>query len=464
MSFPRYPEYKDSGVEWLGAVPKHWDVIPLKHVIRKIESGTSVNSTDVPAGEGELGVLKTSCVYSGTFEAGENKAVVPEEYDRVACPVTAGTLVVSRMNTPDLVGAAGLVQKSNDALFLPDRLWQVAFTDAEPAYVHYWTLTGGYRAQVQMACAGTSSSMQNLAQDQFRSFVFPKPTPDEQLVIAAFLDHETAKLDELMAEQEKLIALLKEKRQAVISHAVTKGLDPTAPMKDSRIEWLGEVPAHWGQPQKLLNVARKEQHSFVNGPFGSDLLSSELVTEGIPVVYIRDIKEKGYTRVSEWCVTPEKSQELKFCNVLPGDIIIAKVGNPPGLAAVYPLGEPEAIVTQDVIRLRLDPKQSRPDYIKWLLNSDYGRALIDDISVESTRTRVGLGEYKQLRFFMPSVPEQNVAADFLERETAALDLLVNEAALVIDLLKERRTALISAAVTGQIDVRGLIKDEQEQAA
>jgi len=121
-------------------------------------------------------------------------------------------------------------------------------------------------------------------------------------------------------------------------------------------------------------------------------------------------------------------------------------------------------VTQDVIRLRVDPKQSRPEYIKWLLNSDYGRALIDDISVESTRTRVGLGEYKQLRFFMPPVPEQNVAADFLERETAALDLLVNEAALVIDLLKERRSALISAAVTGQIDVRGLIKDEQEQAA
>ena len=162
MSFPRYPEYKDSGVEWLGEVPGHWEVVPLRHVIKKIESGTSVNSTDSPAGEGELGVLKTSCVYSGTFEAGENKAVVPEEYDRVACPVTAGTLVVSRMNTPDLVGAAGLVQKSNGALFLPDRLWQVAFTDAEPAYVHYWTLTGGYRAQVQMACAGKNVHTQAL--------------------------------------------------------------------------------------------------------------------------------------------------------------------------------------------------------------------------------------------------------------------------------------------------------------
>jgi type I restriction enzyme S subunit len=193
----------------------------------------------------ELGVLKTSCVYHGQFDATENKAVVPEEFARVACPVTAGTLIVSRMNTPDLVGAAGLVRQSFENLFLPDRLWQVHFSHAEAAYVHYWSRTPNYRAQVESACAGTSSSMQNLSQDACGNFVLTLPPLPEQTAIATFLDRETAKIDGLIAEQEKLIALLAEKRQATISHAVTKGLNPAAPMNDSGVAWLGKVPAHW---------------------------------------------------------------------------------------------------------------------------------------------------------------------------------------------------------------------------
>ena len=225
MSFPKYPRYKDSGVHWLGEVPEHWTVSPLKKVISRIESGTSVNAIDTPAGHEELGVLKTSCVYRGFFDAEENKAVVPEEYDRVACPVTAGTLIVSRMNTPELVGAAGVVHTSYKNLFLPDRLWQVHFVSAIPDFVHHWTRTPSYRAQVEMACAGTSSSMQNLGQDEFRCFVLALPPPEEQTAIATFLDRETAKLDTLMTEAHTAITLLQERRTALISAAVTGQID-----------------------------------------------------------------------------------------------------------------------------------------------------------------------------------------------------------------------------------------------
>ncbi|MFZ1445621.1 MAG: hypothetical protein WAS49_09140 [Candidatus Dechloromonas phosphoritropha] len=138
MSLPRYAEYKDSGVEWLGEVPGHWDAVSLKRVIAAIDSGVSVNSIDTPAEENELGVLKTSCVYRGEFDPSENKAVVPEERERLACPVRGGTVIVSRMNTPELVGAAGVVRQNIGNLFLPDRLWQVHFKDAVPAYIHYW--------------------------------------------------------------------------------------------------------------------------------------------------------------------------------------------------------------------------------------------------------------------------------------------------------------------------------------
>ena len=216
---------KDSGVAWLGEVPGHWEVKPLKHVIQSITSGVSVNSTDLPASSDEIGVLKTSCVYTGDFAPLENKTVVPDEYGRVACPVLAGTLIVSRMNTPELVGAAGVVHESYKNLFLPDRLWQVHFENTNPSFVHYWTRTRAYRSQVEMACEGTSSSMQNLAQSDFRNFCFPHPEINEQATIVAYLNHQTTQIDTLILETQTAIILMQERRNALISAAVTGKMD-----------------------------------------------------------------------------------------------------------------------------------------------------------------------------------------------------------------------------------------------
>lgn len=177
---------KNPAVEWLDEVPEHWEVVPFKIIIARIESGTSVNATDSPAEPGELGVLKTSCVYRGEFDAKENKAVVADEHHRVTCPLRAGSLIVSRMNTPELVGAAGLVKTAPQNLYLPDRLWQVHVGEANSAFVYYWTLSLSYRSQVQSACSGTSSSMQNLSQDQLRAFSFPMPPMGEQTEIVYF--------------------------------------------------------------------------------------------------------------------------------------------------------------------------------------------------------------------------------------------------------------------------------------
>ena len=173
MSFPRYPAYKPSGVEWLGEVPDHWEVMPLRRLIREVSSGTSVNAIDEPAAPGQAGVLKTSCVYTGDFRPEENKAIIESELDRASCSFVAGCLIVSRMNTPDLVGAAGIVSNDTPLLFLPDRLWQVRFKDCYPQFMNYWCKSVSYRSQVQLACSGTSSSMQNLGQDNFYSFISP---------------------------------------------------------------------------------------------------------------------------------------------------------------------------------------------------------------------------------------------------------------------------------------------------
>ncbi len=216
---------KDSGVEWLGEVPAHWEVKPLRYAISKIESGVSVNAIDTPAETGELAVLKTSSVYTGNFDPTENKAVVLAEYDRVACPVRAGTLILSRMNTPELVGAAGLVHKDEPDIFLPDRLWQIHFSTLDAAFVHYWTQTDSYRGQIKSACAGTSSSMQNIAQDQLKSFWVAYPPVAEQTEIVGFLNRRTSNSDALRLEAESAVALLQERRAALISAAVTGKID-----------------------------------------------------------------------------------------------------------------------------------------------------------------------------------------------------------------------------------------------
>ncbi|QQA60859.1 restriction endonuclease subunit S [Aeromonas caviae] len=267
--------------------------------------------------------------------------------------------------------------------------------EGDSSYWYYWL------SLLDFGQLSNPGPVPSINESQLKDFVAICPTQGERQQIAAFLDYETARIDRLIAQQLRLIELLKEKRQAVISHAVTKGLNPNAPMKDSGIEWLGQVPEHWIHNFKLGAVAEQNRGSFVNGPFGSDLLSNELTQEGVPVIYIRDVKPSGYYRKSTDCVTPKKAKQLNVCKVEPGDVLVAKVGSPPGEACIYPNSEPEAIITQDVVRIRVNKQLCDAYYLSCLLNSTYGKAIVDDISVESTRKRFGLGDYKQLKIPLP---------------------------------------------------------------
>jgi type I restriction enzyme, S subunit len=216
---------KPSGVEYLGDVPTDWNVVALKRLIANVESGTSVNAIDEPAGAGQPGVLSTSCVYSGEFNPNENKTVIEDELSRVSCPLKRGSLIVSRMNTPELIGSAGFVNDAPANLFLPDRLWQISFLQTNTRFIHYWTLSAVYRAQIKVACSGASSSMKSLGQDQFGNFAIATPALDEQEMIVRFLDLQTLQLDTLDAEAKRAVNLLKERRSALITAAVTGQID-----------------------------------------------------------------------------------------------------------------------------------------------------------------------------------------------------------------------------------------------
>jgi type I restriction enzyme S subunit len=205
-------------------------------------------------------------------------------------------------------------------------------------------------------------------------------------------------------------------------------------------------------------LAKKERHSFVNGPFGSDLLTSEITETGVPIIYIRDLTPNKYSRVSQSCVTEQKAKQLSAFQTSPGDVLIAKVGDPPGVATVYPENEPLGIVTQDVIRIKPDEQVVLSEYLAYVLNSNFMGAIIDQISVASTRTRISLGDFKQIRLFTPPLSEQKAIAFFLDRETAKIDALIAKKEQLIELLQEKRTAIISHAVTKGLDPTVPMKD------
>jgi type I restriction enzyme, S subunit len=228
--------------------------------------------------------------------------------------------------------------------------------------------------------------------------------------------------------------------------------------KESGIEWLGKVPSHWTCGIKLVYLSEEKRHSFVNGPFGSDLLTSELTDEGIPVIYSGDVKSGKFSRKSDKYVSPDKAMQLNFCRVDPGDLLLAKVGDPPGDAAMYPVDETSGIVTQDVVRIKVDQEKASPSYLCHFMNSKVGNYIVRLISVEATRGRFSLGDFKSIKFSVPPLEEQRAIARFLDYKTTQIDTLIAKKETLLKKLAEKRTALISQAVTKGCDRAVPMKD------
>lgn len=216
-------EMKDSGVEWIGEIPKYWNIGKLKYYWISVESGVSVNAADRPIDNpAQYGVLKTSSVSKFIFNPHEHKQVNNDEYSRVTCPVTADCIIVSRMNTPDLVGACGYVEKTYPNLFLPDRLWQISFKNNVSAkFIWYYLNNKMVRSYISSLSTGTSSTMQNISQGQFGNISVCLPDSNEQKEIADYLDAKCAEIDGLIEKKEQLVKELESYKKSLIYEVVT---------------------------------------------------------------------------------------------------------------------------------------------------------------------------------------------------------------------------------------------------
>ena len=442
MSLPRYPEYKDSGVEWLGEVPAEWNSSPLKHIASFSSGGTPSKENkefwdgDVPwASAKDLKVenladtadhITQDAVLAGaaTLIPASSVLVV------VRGMILAKTFPVVRTLVPMAINQdlKGIRPKANvDGKFLA------------------WLLRGSAsESLLRLDEAGHGTKA--LRMDAWSSIQLPIPSLEEQTAIAAFLDRETAKIDALVAEQEKLLTLLAEKRQATISHAITKGLDPDVPMKDAGVEWLEEVPAHWevGNLKRFAEIIDCKHHTV------------EFLDDGLPIVSIRELRDNRIDLSNAKLTSPSEWDFLREGRIpQQGDLIFCRNAS---VGAVGYVGDEQApfCMGQDVCLIR---PQTKNRFMHFQVTCRAVTNQIEALLVGATIRRANVEEIRNLVVTWPPAVEQGAIAIFLEAETARLDALTAEATRAIALLKERRTALISAAVTGKIDVRHIASPE-----
>mgnify|MGYP006272540893 CR=1 FL=1 len=445
MSFPRYPKYKDSGVEWLGNVPGHWALDRIKWSTVGCKNGiwgdeAKDDENDIP------------CVRVADFDRQRLRVELSEptirnvtQNERTGRVLSRGDLLLEKSGGGELqpVGCVVLYDDDHPAVcsnFVARVQIAPGMSSSFWRYLH----AAAYAVRLNTRSIKQTSGIQNLDQQQYLDERAGFPPSGEQIQIAAFLDRETAKIDALVAEQRRLIDLLKEKRQAVISHAVTKGLNPHAPMKDSGIEWLGSVPAHWTVKrfQRCVHVAEGQVDP-------ADAAFSEL-----SLIAPNHI-ESGTGRLLALETADEQGAESGKYLCKTGDVVYSKIR--PALRKVCVAPE-DCLCSADMYPLRAHSGLTNP-FLFWLILSDHFSAFAVLESQRVAMPKINRESLKAVLFAVPPPTEQSLIAAFLGRETAKIDALTAEAQQTIDLLQERRTALISAAVTGKIDVRGLVGTE-----
>ena len=437
MSLPRYPAYKDSGVEWLGEVPAGWVIKRLKHVCDAFPSNVDKKSYD---GEQAVHLCNyTDVYYNDSIVRGMDLMAATATAEQITrFTLRAGdTIITKDSETADDIAVAAYVVEDLPGVVCGYHLTVVRPTPAvSGAFVKRLFDSTFVKASVAVRASGLTRV--GLSQYDIDNLELPLPPIAEQAHIAAFLDRETAKIDALMAEQERLIELLKEKRQAVISHAVTKGLNPDAPMKDSGIEWLGEVPAHWEirRFQRCVYVVEGQVD-----PEAAEYASLALIAPN----HI----ESGTGRLLGLESAEVQAAESGKYPCRKGDVVYSKIRPALRKACIAPQ---DCLCSADMYPLRGFAGLSN-GFLLWSMLSEQFSSLAVVESQRVAMPKINRESLKAVPLLVPPASEQAAIVTRIERETAKLDALTAEARRAIDLLQERRTALISAAVTGQIDVR-----------
>jgi type I restriction enzyme, S subunit len=441
MSFPRYSKYRSSGVKWLGDIPEHWDIVQSRRLFIVRNEPALATDRQLTASQ------KHGILFQSDFVEMEGRRVVE---------VIKGGDSLKHVEPNDFVISMRSFQGGIEWCNLTGSIsWHyVMLTPVKyvhgPFFAHL--LKSSVYIQALRATTDLIRDGQELRYSHFVQVHLPIVPQAEQARIATFLDQETAKIDELVAEQRRLMALLKEKRQAVISHAVTRGLNPDAHLRPSSIEWLGDVPEHWEviALKRIADVSTGVAKGKDNG--------QRAVVE-VPYLRVANVQD-GYLDLNEVATIEIPVEDLERYALKPGDVLMNEGGDFDKLGRGHVWdGQIDPCITQNHV-FAVRPRLVSSVWLNAITGSGFAQFYFMTRSKQSTNlASISSTNLMELPVILPPEEEQTAILNFIAKQTSRFDTLTAEAQRAIDLLQERRTALISAAVTGQIDVRGFVEAE-----
>lgn len=452
MSFPRYERYKESGVEWLDEVPEHWVISRLGfEAWVRARLGWRGLKADEYVEDGYV-FLSTPNLKLKQIDFDDVNYIDKQRYEESPeIQLRTGDVLLAKDGST--LGTVNVVRSLPRPATVNSSIAVITPRESlDGIYLYYLFQSGFMEHTIQRIKGGMG--VPHLFQEDLNKFYLPLPRTAEQTRIASFLDAETGKIDALIEEQRRLIELLKEKRQAVISHAVTKGLNPDAPMKDSGVPSYGLVPSHW-QVFKVHAVARvgngstpsRERLDYWDGGqypwLSSTVVNQEEVTEAQEFVTEMALKECHLPRISPPAIL----------------VGITGQGRTRGMATLLRF---EATINQHIAFVVPRGKNVDLEFLRRVLDMLYTELRTDSEGGGSTKGAITCEQIQKLRIALPPPREQGEIATWISAKNGTFDALIANAQESIALLEERRSALISAAVTGKIDVRNYAPSESAE--
>jgi type I restriction enzyme S subunit len=435
--YAAYPEYKDSGVEWLGQVPVEWGVTKLKYtasIFGRIGFRGYTVDDIVDEGDGAI-VLSPSNIGEDRFTL-EKRSYLSwyKYYESPEIMVTNGDVLL--VKTGSTYGKSAIVSVVNEPMTINPQMALIKGSNLDSRFLTYLLNSSLIKAKIEVI--NTGSGMPTMTQENINRLPVPRPSNEHATTIANFLDHETAKIDTLIDKQQQLITLLKEKRQAVISHAVTKGLNSSALMRDSGVEWLGEVPEHWA----LKNYRYATQ--IYRGKFGHRPRNDPAFYDGeYPFIQTGDVARAG-KKITTYKQTLNE-RGISVSQKFPSGTLVMAIAANIGDTAILDF---EAYAPDSVVGFKPNDDVNL-EFLRYSLMASL--PALEQTSTQSTQANLNIDRIGKATF-PPLIEQQEIVAklDNLHEKYADIE---KKAESAIGLMQERRTALISAAVTGKIDVR-----------
>lgn len=445
----KYDNYKDSGIEWIGEIPEHWNLKKIKHTtyvkgrigwkgLRSDEFLELSDSYVVTGTDFENGKIKWKTCYQVPIERYEDDPFIKLKNDDLLITKdgTIGKIaVVKDMPKIATLNSGVFLTRPYNAEYSQEYMYWILFSEVFKTFYDY---------------NKSGSTIQHLYQNVFNEFEYMLPPIDEQKQITNFLDHKTAQIDTLISKKEQFISLLQEERTAVINQAVTKGLDPKVKMKDSGIEWLGEIPEHW-EEAKIKNVAK------IIGRIGfRGYTIADLVQKGQGAISLSPSNIKNHLLSIDDCtyLSWEKYHESPEIKIYENDIILVKTGSTIGKTAIIPSETPEMTLNPQLVVFK-DIKL-KPLFLYYMMISNYFQGYFSIYTAGGSTPAISQEKINNFKITFPETEEQIKISNFIAKKELEIKSIITKSQQEIELLKEYKTALISEVVTGKVDIRDMI--------